>query len=95
MAVDITQLSGYVDLLRYCKTEKARLNEIEKNTRSIIEETLDAARSDEGLIDGQPAVKRKRIKRSAISVRLVKELHPDVAAECTETTEVCRFEVID
>lgn len=46
-----------------------------------------------GMIDDKIAVSREESKRTSLSQKLLKELHPDVHAECMETTTTTKVTI--
>ncbi|AAD17621.1 hypothetical protein TM4_54 [Mycobacterium phage TM4] len=90
---DISSVKGHVDLLRYVKAEKAKLKEIEDAAKAAVEEALGG--DDEGTIDGEVVVRRKRIKSNRLDQKLLKSLHPEAHAECMSMSESTRFEVVE
>jgi predicted phage-related endonuclease len=93
MSKDLEPLRAQVAILRFVKAKKAELALLESNARAAIEELL--GDDEEGTLDGAAAVRWKTLKRTSLNQKLLKELHPEVAAECQDTTEVRRFELVE
>lgn len=93
MPTNLEKLRAQVAILRHCKEKKAELAELEENARAAIEEAL--GEDTEGTLDGRTVVRWSRQKRTALNQKLLKELHPEAAAECMDTTEVRRFTVVE
>ncbi|AER26351.1 hypothetical protein FIONNBHARTH_60 [Mycobacterium phage Fionnbharth] len=89
---DLSHVRQHVELLRHVKAEKAKLSEIEKAARAVVEEALGDA--EEGTIDGQPVVRNKFVKSNRLDQKLLASLHPEVLAECKTVIESRRFEVL-
>ncbi|QXO13983.1 hypothetical protein SEA_ILLUMINE_58 [Mycobacterium phage Illumine] len=90
--MDISAVKGHVDLLAHARIEKKKWEEIEKNAKAAIDEALGG--DDEGTVDGQVIIKRSRTKVSRLSGKLVESLHPEVFAECLDTSEQTRLSVV-
>jgi len=93
MSTDISALRGQVEILRWCKTKRAELKELEDNAKAAIQDTLDG--DDIGTVDGEPVVTWKSHKRTALDQTALKNEDPETYALYTKTTEVRRFEVCD
>lgn len=91
--MDLDELRAQVELLRYVKEKKAELKVIEENARAAIEAAL--GDHDEGSLDGEPVIRWRFHKRTALDQKLLKEVFPDVFEECRRTTEVRRFELVE
>jgi len=93
MAVDLDQLRWAVETLRWTKTRKQELKELEEKARDAIEEAL--GHDTEGILDGDVAVTWRYHKRTALDQQALKTTFPDIYEVCRRTTEVRRFEVED
>lgn len=93
MPADITELRGHVDLMRHARAKKAEWTEVEKAAKAAIDEGL--AGDDEGAVDGVVVIKRTRIKSNRLDQKLLKSLHPEVAAECMSVSESTRIDLVD
>lgn len=91
--VQLDAARHWVEVLVHVKAEKAKLAELEKTAKAEIQNAMGDRAI--GVLDGHAVVKWSSVKRTALSQTLLKKLHPEVAAECMETTEVRRFEVLD
>ena len=89
--VPIDNLKAQLAILRHCKEKRAELADMEANARAAIETALGEA--ENGTIDGHIAVTYKTVKRTAIDQKLLKQRHPDIAAECLTVSESRRFEL--
>lgn len=89
---DVSEIKGHIDLLAHARIEKKKWEEIEKNAKAAIDEVLGG--DDEGMVDGQVVVKRTRNKVTRLSGRLVQSLHPEVYAECLDSSEQTRLTVV-
>jgi hypothetical protein len=96
---DLSALQQSIDILRWGTAQIAEL----KATVKAIDEVLDPHRDtikellgdeEEGSIQGRPVVKWSKTVRKSLSVAKVRELHPEVAAECLVEQVIRKFEVI-
>jgi len=93
-SVKLDALRAQVEILRHVKQREAELKELKAQAREQIEELMAHSDADEGTIDGRPVISWRHYKRKALNQKLLKQLHPDVYAECEDTTEYSRFEVL-
>ncbi|UGU31379.1 hypothetical protein LT350_33705 [Mycolicibacterium smegmatis] len=95
MTADLTPVRAQVELLQYCRNERAklaaRIDELEACAKAAIQEAM--GDQEIGVLDGVPLITWKTTKRTSLDQKLLKALHPDVFEECKSTTEVRRFEV--
>ena len=89
--VNLDNLKAQVELLRWCRTNKAQIAEVEKSARAAIEEAL--GDNESGSLDGELAVTWRTQKRKSLNQKYLKEHYPDVYEEALETNEVRRFEI--
>lgn len=94
-SVNLDALRAQVEILRHVKQREAELKELKAEAREQIEELMAQDGADEGTLDGKPVISWRSYKRKALNQKLLKALHPDVYAECEDTTEYSRFEVLD
>ena len=92
-AIDLESVRPYIDILRWTKTRKKELNEIESNARAAVEDAMGDA--DEGLLDDEPAISWKSYKKRQLDQKALKEDHPELVEEFVQLTEVRRFEVLE
>lgn len=90
---DLSHVRQHIELLRHVKAEKAKLADIEKAARAVIEEALGDAET--GTVDGKPAVRYTFVKSDRLDQKLLKRMFPEAAATCRTVVESRRFEVID
>lgn len=91
-SVDLSDIRGTVELLQNVKRQQSHLKEVEAAAKAAIVEKLGNA--DEGLLDGQPVVRRTPIKSNKLDQKLLGQLYPDILAECKTITESTRFDVL-
>lgn len=91
--VNLDDLRAQVELLRFVKTRKVELKEIEDRAREAIQAELRDC--DEGTLDGHVVVTWKSHKRHALDQKLLREAYPEVYEGCKRATEVRRFEIVD
>lgn len=89
-AINIDAMKANLAILRHCREKKAEIAELEANAKSAIQAAL--GEHEAGIIDGQIAVTYKTVRRSTIDQKLLKQRHPDIAAECMTVSESRRFE---
>jgi len=82
---ELDELAGVIANWRAAKTKAAEWKTAADELSAVIVTALGDA--EIGTVDGKPIVSYKRFKKTALSQKLLKQLHPDVFAECTETTE--------
>lgn len=81
-SVELDDLAPHIELLRTVEDQLARLkNRLGEN--------------ETGTVNGVPVVTYRSTLRITLSQRLVKELHPEVARQCGEITEVRTFLLVD
>lgn len=85
MTQPIDNIAAVVDNWRAARAKEAEWKKAKEELAAAIVTALDGAET--GTINGQPVVSHKRIKKTALSQALLKQLHPDVFVECTETKE--------
>ena len=90
-AISIDAMKANLAILRHCKEKKAELDELEQNAKAAIQAAL--GDHEIGLIDGQPAVTWKYVRRNAIDQKALKQRYPEIAAEVMAVSESRRFEV--
>lgn len=78
-------IAAVVDNWRAARTKEAEWKKAKEELAAVILAALGDAET--GTIDGQPILSHKRIKKTGLSQTLLKQLHPDVFAECLETKE--------
>lgn len=93
MPTNLESLRAQVAILRHVKAKRAELSELEANARAAVEEAL--GEDTEGTIDGVTVIKWSRSKRTSLNQKLLKELYPEIAAECQDTIEVRRLLVLE
>lgn len=93
MTVNLDPLRDHIQLIRWCKTRRAELRELEDNARAEIEATL--GDDEEGTLDGEVAVKWTRFKKRQFDQAALKSGEPQIAEEYTKLVEARRFEVIE
>ena len=92
-AIDLESVRPYIDILRWTKTRKKELNEIEANARAAVEDAMGDA--DEGLLDDEPAIRLTSYKQRRLDQKALKEDHPHFVEDYAQLIEVRRFEVLE
>lgn len=93
MPTNLDNLRAQIAILRHVKAKRLELSELEANARAAVEEAL--GEDEEGTLDGVTVIRWSRQKRTSLNQKLLKELHPEIAAECMDTVEVRRMLIID
>jgi predicted phage-related endonuclease len=76
---DLEKVKAHIEVLRYVKSQKAMLKELEEISRAAVEEALG---DDEiGTLDGETAVTWKHYKENRLDQSALKEDHPDIVEE--------------
>jgi hypothetical protein len=81
----LDEIATVVDNWRAARAKEAEWKRAKEELAAAILAVLGDA--ELGTIAGRPVVSYKRIKKTALSQKLLQRLHPDVFAECVETTE--------
>lgn len=89
--VNLDDLAGHIETIRQIKAKQDELAAVRAELEQAVKDRLGNAES--GTISGQPVVCWKHGKRTALSQKILKDLHPLVYAECCETTVTRRFEL--
>jgi len=90
-AVNLDHLRAQVEILKWAKSRKKEIADVEASARAAIEEAL--GDNEAGTVDGELAVTWKAQKRRALNQKALKEEHPELVESYYETTETRRFEV--
>lgn len=90
-SVDLSHVRAQVEILKYVKAQQAKLKELEKEARSVIEEALGG--HETGKLDGSTVVTWKFGKANRLNQGLLKQKYPEVAAECTQLNQTRTFTV--
>jgi hypothetical protein len=87
--IDLNHLAHWREVYLSAKAAEAEAKALAQQAK---DELLGALGDTEtvGMIDDKVAVSREDVKRTALSQSLLKRLHPDVAAECMETTTITK-----
>ena len=88
---DLSAVRANVEVLQYCKKRMAELKEMQEQSRAIVEEAL--GEHESGTLDGEEVIAFKHLKQRRLNHSKLRELYPEVAESCTDTTELRRFEV--
>ena len=83
---DLNAVRHELNLLDWVAEQRKILADVEEKAKAVVQEAL--GDNEIGTLDGHQVVTWKRSKRNSLSQRLLKQPHPDVYAECVETTEV-------
>ena len=89
--VNLDGLKAQLAIIRHCKAKRAELDELESNAKASIQTALGDA--EVGTVDGRVAVRWTTVRRNAVDQRLLKQKHPDIAAEVMTVSESRRFTI--
>jgi hypothetical protein len=90
--IDLDSVRGHVEILRYCKAEKAKIAELEKLARTAVEDAMGG--NEIGLLDGEPAINWSHFKERRFDQSAFGEDHPDLLEQYRAAREKRRFEVL-
>ena len=89
---DLTELAHWREVYLAAKDAKAEAAALMDQAKDELLAGLGDVETV-GEIDGKIAVSREESKRTALSQKLLRELHPDVHAECMETTTTVKVTI--
>lgn len=89
--VNLNGLKAQLAIIQHCKQKRAELDELEANAKAAIQAALGEA--EVGTIDGRVAVRWTTVRRNTIDQKLLKQRHPDIAAEVMTVSESRRFTI--
>lgn len=92
-AIELDDLAAHLELLRTVEDQLARLKTLRGDLQRKVKTRLGDV--EVGTVNGVPVVTYRRTLRITLSQRLVKELHPQVARQCEEISEVRTFLLVD
>ncbi len=91
---DITGLAGWIDVLRAARAERKRIDEVITQAEDRIKDALGDV--EDGLVNGQPAVRWTYVTSTRLDQKLAKSLlTPDQLAACMTETRSRRFTLVD
>jgi len=82
-----------IEVLKWAKARRKEIDDIEREARDVIENAL--GDNEAGTVDGDVVVTWKTGKRRALNQKALKENHPEIVEEFTDTTVVRRFVVFE
>jgi hypothetical protein len=91
-SVALDEIKHVWQALLQARSQAARFAQLRDSLQKIVQNHMGSA--DFGLIDGIPVASYKRSVRIFVSQQLVKERHPEIAADCEDITEVRTFRVL-
>lgn len=92
-SVDLGPARHAVDVLRWAKREKAKIDEAEKAARAEVERVM--GECEVGTIDGVPHIRWPHIKSRKLSQATLKKFFPYAYAECIFVGESRRMDLIE
>jgi hypothetical protein len=90
--VELDGLDHVWQALLAAKAQAARFAQLRDDLQKIVQARMGDA--EIGLLNGLPVASYKKSLRIFVSQQLVKDLHPAVALECQDITEVRTFRVL-
>lgn len=91
----VDDLAPQLDLLRTVDNLIDALKKVRADAQRAIKTRLAEASAEVGTVGGVPAVTYRASLRIRLSPRLVRELHPEIVAECEEISEIRTFLLVD
>lgn len=92
MNIDLEPVRAHVEVLIWAKARAAELKYLEKNARDAIEEAL--GDNEIGQIDGETVITWATHKKRQFQQAKLKEAHPEIVEEYTETVEGRQFKLV-
>lgn len=90
-SADLAEVEHFISVLQYVKREREKLNDLEKEARSVVEEALGDA--EVGKVGDRKVVTWKYRSRTALVQKKLKENFPSVYDACVEEQQVRYFEL--
>lgn len=93
---DTVALDSLATTIAALRRVKARADKLDVE-RTRLEREIKAAlgETERGTVDGVDVIHWTRTKRATVSVKLLKEKHPDVAEACTVTQEIRSLRLVE
>ncbi|GAA2657950.1 MULTISPECIES: hypothetical protein [Actinosynnema] len=91
----LDDLVPQLDLLRSVDDLIDALKKVRADAQRMVKTRLSEANAEVGTVGGVPAVTYRASLRIRLSPRLVRELHPEIVAECEEISEIRTFLLVD
>lgn len=82
---NLNHIAGLIDNWRTARGKEAEWRQAKEELAAVITQHLDGAET--GTIDGVPTISLKTVKETRLNQKLLRSMHPDVFAECCETSE--------
>jgi predicted phage-related endonuclease len=90
--IDLNAVRGHIEVLRYCKTQKAKLKELEDAARAAVEDAM--GQHDVGVLDGEPAVHWTHFKESRFDSSAFRDDNPELYETYKTARDKRRFEIV-
>jgi predicted phage-related endonuclease len=90
--VDLESVRGGIELLRYCRAQRAKIKEVEDNARAAVEDALGDA--EIGVLDGEVAIQWPTFKENRFDSSAFKEDHPELWEQYKAMKSRRRFDVV-
>jgi predicted phage-related endonuclease len=88
---DLNSVKDHIEVLRYVKSQRAMLKELEEVSRAAVEEAL--GEEEFGALDGETVVTWKFSKDTRLNQSALKEDHPELVDEYKQTSVRRTFSV--
>jgi len=83
--VPLDNIKTIVDNWRTARAKEAEWKQAKEELAAVIAQCI--GDHEIGTIDGVPALSLKALEENRLNYNLLKQRHPDIYAECCETTE--------
>jgi predicted phage-related endonuclease len=90
--VDLGEVRGHIETLRFVKAKMAALKELEKQARAAVEAAM--GEHEVGVLDGEPAVQWPHFKEQRFDQSAFGDEYPDLLEQYKTAREKRRFEVL-
>jgi predicted phage-related endonuclease len=90
--INLAPVRAHIEVLRYVKTQKAKLKELEDAARAAVEDAMGS--HDVGILDGEPAVHWTHFKEQRFDSSAFRDDNPELYEQYRTARPKRRFEVI-
>lgn len=82
--IDLSDVRIWVDKLRHAREQVERYKQMADEARDMIKDII-SDDTETGTLDGKPVIKFNRRAQERISTALIRERHPELVPDLTET----------
>jgi hypothetical protein len=90
--IDLEPVRGHVEVLRWCKQQRAIIKATEDNARAAVEAHM--GNRQIGLLDGEPAIQWPSYKENRFDSAIFRAEHPEMWEQYKAMNEKRRFDVL-